>query len=161
MSWAPARESPTASYAPMSQAAPWGRLIARWSVAGQSKELAASIAGLAGGSAWVNVGPPLLRNGSSSRSALSRASAPRPQDASLLRLLPPEITPTQLPPDRLPAMIEFLIVTEVFRPHLLIAPPEPAALPENVLLLIVTAAELPQPVTSAPPKCAPPPIRAS
>ena len=55
----------------MSQAAPWGRLNPRWSVAGQSALSPASMAGLPGKGAWVSVAPPLFcsgpNNGSSPR----------------------------------------------------------------------------------------------
>src|SRR6266567_8371990 len=62
-----ARVLPVASYAPMSQFAPCGRLMPRWSVAGHSASLtvSASMAGLPGCSASVNAGPPLSANGPS------------------------------------------------------------------------------------------------
>src|SRR6266540_447678 len=56
-------ESTSTSYAPISQAAPCGRVTPRWSVAGQPVFVPASMAGEPASRAWVCVKPPLFARG--------------------------------------------------------------------------------------------------
>src|SRR3954451_1445920 len=85
------------SKAPMSQAPPTGRANPRWSSAGQSTVVPASIAGLPASSACVSVGPPLSATGASFGSAFRSPGALNAHDAPSSRLWPPEVgVPRQL-----------------------------------------------------------------
>src|SRR5215216_4490023 len=133
----------TNSKAPMSQAAPCGRLTPRWSVAGGGHSTAASIAALGRCKAWVCVGPPLSASGP------SKGSTP---ERELLAGLKPQLVPeSRLPPSSvmcvLPKQAEGLLATIVFlsvaRLLFSIPSPSPAALlPEMVELLTVRAPPL-------------------
>src|SRR5687768_2004793 len=111
----------------------------RWSVARQPVLVPALMAGLPSNRAWVKVGPPLSASGPSCGGVLIWSPGPPPQVLSLERLLPEEVTPTQLP-TVLPATIVFLIV--IVPPQLRRPPPLAAALLAIVLLVKVTLAEL-------------------
>ena len=78
----------------MSQTAPCGRGVPRWSAAGQPLLSAALIAGLLVSKAWVRVGPPLFASGPSSglTFAWSPGPVPKPQVFPLSRLPPSEVT---------------------------------------------------------------------
>ena len=87
----------TYSYAPASQAA--SRATPRWSVAGQTAALAASIAGLPAPSAWVRVGPPLSASGPSSASVNDWSVVPIGlHEPSLMTFPPPEVIVAAPPP---------------------------------------------------------------
>src|SRR5688572_17270146 len=87
----------------MSQRAPCGRVMPRWSVLGGGQPLSTpSMAGLPGSSACVCVEPPLLASGPSCGFTLFWSPAwlnDVAQLVSLLRLLPSDVSgPLQLPP---------------------------------------------------------------
>lgn len=125
----------------------WSLVTAHWSGA------ILSIAGLPGGSAWVRVGPPLSAKATSRGSVFTRSPLVPPQLPSLERLLPAELTPTQLPPLALSATI---VLRSVTLPENVKMPlPNGAELPLNVLLVIVTLGGIegaPAVVTRPPPK---------
>src|SRR5215216_4009438 len=161
----------TNSKAPMSQAAPCGRLTPRWSVAGGGHSTAASIAGLSGCKAWVCVGPPLSASGPSRGSAESAKPQSLPGHS---RLPPSSVTgrPAQFPPSLLativllsvavlpfpmpPALLLALLpeMVELFtsRVPTLCMPPlkVPALLPEMVELFTVRVPTLCMPLLKVP-----------
>src|SRR5689334_20299223 len=85
------------SNAPMSQGAFGWRGTPRSSVVSQAVP-PVLIAGLPGSSEWVGTSPPLLASGPSRGSVLSRSPPPPPQVASVLMLLPSDVTPIQFAP---------------------------------------------------------------
>src|SRR4051812_5709367 len=102
--------------------------------------LPVSIAGLPGKSAKVWVPPPLYDSGPSRASDCSRSLAPPPHVVSLLRLLPPEVVPTQLSSES-PVTIEFCSV--IVPAKRLSALPSDAWFALKVLLVIVTVGGFP------------------
>src|SRR5215211_3680632 len=114
----------------MSQRGPCGRLTPRWSVAGHpllALVRPASMAGLPGRSARVSVGPPLSCSGPSRGLVLCLSvDFVKPQESSLLTLLPCEETPMEpgsfaQSSSELPATMEFNTRTLV--PKALETPP--------------------------------------
>src|SRR5215203_1153559 len=138
----------TNSKAPMSQAAPCGRLTPRWSVAGGGHSTAASIAALPGSKAWVCVGPPLSASGPSRGSAESAKPQSLPGHS---RLPPSSVTgrPAQFPPSLLATIVLLSVAVLPFPmpPPLLLA-----LLPEMVELFTVRVPALafPMPPLSVP-----------
>src|SRR5215207_2376869 len=139
-------ESTSSSYAPISQAAPCGRVTPRWSVAGQPVFVPVSMAGEPASRAWVCVKPPLFasvpRLGSCPMmfpftpfvklQALRLSSIRLLEEAafSVLKLL------TQSPPLALLAMRVFVSVG-LLELKLYIPPPEPAELALKVTFVSV------------------------
>jgi hypothetical protein len=118
------------SNAPMSQCGPCGRATPRWSAAGQSASLPASIAGLPAASAIVGVGLPLSCSGPSCGSPETTPMRAEPQVPDPIRSFVPVGSlkrSTEESPPALPAMI-------VLSTGMLSVKSTPRRLPETVRL---------------------------
>src|SRR5215208_8131018 len=137
----------TNAKAPMSQAAPCGRLTPRWSVAGGGQATAASIAALGRCKAWVSVGPPLAASGP----RLGSAESAKPQALPGHSRLEPSsvMVPAQFPPSLLATIVLLSVAVAAFHmpPPVLLA-----LLPVMVELFTVRVA--PPPRLSMPPPSA-------